>query len=978
MDKRSTVLVYGTNLGGYRAAYALCKKGHQTTLLNRGSYVDEYRNQAMSQLPFDFCWICGHMPQRLFKALGSLSVHYNAELIEVTGKAGDFRVCFKKKDQVVDNFACIECDRCIDVCPVEVGDRKAMYVSPKVGWENIYLIDWENCTKCGKCEEACPTAALKLERPEETLETYVGAIILAPEFDEPEASDLGLFAYGNSPNVVTNSEVARRSLLTNFVSDSVRLPSGKLPKQFAIIVTPHFNKPGVEYENYNLSVSAIDRAIRIRETMPDSTVTVFLRDYRGFGKHQYRWYQRALERGVNVIRTDKLSVVAKNGDGAVIEYGAKPEALPVELAILVTGQKPPSQMENLSKLLGVKSDGRGFCNIRSHSSVETDVDGIFAVGEFSGAKGNPETVWEGCAAVTEAMKYLGKPDFSPPAPPELRSVKGEKGKVGVFICSCFGTFNDKMDLELLKDSVKELPNVDHAEIIEGCCTPPSIKETVGKIKAAGVNRVVLAACTPLQKLLKYRKTVMMAGLNPLLSEFVRLREDVMNIHRDPDKMLTKALSIIRPGVARSRLGYQAPTLADKFLPKAVVIGGGVAGLTSATEIAANGFKVALVEREETLGGKLDYLEDDEVEHVKSLITDANESPLVDVYTKSGVEQVDGYAGNYTVTVSTPNGQVTVEAGVIIVATGAGEYEPSEFLYGADPRVITQAELRKRMGERAGSKRVVMIQCVGSRNDEHPYCSRVCCNQALKNAIELRQKGSDVTVLYRDITGYGPEDLYSKAEEIGVQFIRFDPDKYPQVKASDSGLEVSLTDSSRKKPLAADLVVLSTGVVPDLENNQAISRILDYPLDADGFFDSDANAFPYEEAIKRLTKPFELATRGIFPAGLAHSPRSFDETLLTARDMVGRALVVLGKGRLPSPNAMYVAEVKEDFCVGCGACVDVCPYGARFIDPVRKVAVVRPFLCDSCGSCVAICPNDASFLRDFSGRQSIAVLDDVLA
>jgi heterodisulfide reductase subunit A len=977
MDKRSTVLVYGTNLGGYRAAYALCKKGHPTTLLNRGSYVDEYRNQAMCQLPFDFCWICGHMPQRLFKALGSLSVHYGAELIEVTGKAGDFRVCFKKKEQVVDNFSCIECDRCIDVCPVEVGDRKAMYVDPKVGWENIYLIDWDNCTKCGKCEEACPTAALKIERPEEILETHVGAIILAPEYDEPEASDLAAFAYGKSPNIVRNSEVARRSLLTNFVADSVRLPSGKLPKQFAIIVTPHFNKPGVEYENYNLSVSAIDRAIRIMETMPDSSVTVFLKDYRGFGKHHYRWYKRALERGVNVVRTDKLSVAAKGGDGVVIEYGTDSQTLPVELAILVTGQKPPSQMENLSKVFGVKPDSRGFCNIRPHSSTETDVDGVFAVGEFSGAKGNPETVWEGCAAVTEAMKYLAKPDFSPAPPPELRSVKGEEGKVGVFICSCFGTFNDKMDLEALRKSVEELPNVDHAEIIEGCCTPPSIKETVGKIKAAGVNRVVLAACTPLQKLLKYRKTVMMAGLNPLLSEFVRLREDVMNIHRDPEKMLTKALSIIRPGVAKVRLEYQAPTLVDKFLPEAVVIGGGAAGLTSATEIAANGFKVALVEREESLGGSLDYLEEDEAEYVRALIPKAEESPLVDVYTSSTVEHVDGYAGNYDVRIATPNGKVEANAGVIILATGAGEYEPSGFLYGKDPRIVTQNELRKRLGESKDLKRVVMIQCVGSRDEEHPYCSRICCNQALKNAIELARKGSDITVLYRDMTGYGAEDLYGKAEELGVKFVRFEEEKYPKVSASDSGLKVEVTNAGGSEEFKADLVALSTGIVTDSGNNQTLSKMLGHPLDADGFFDSDANAFPYEEAIKRLTKPFELATRGVFPVGLAHSARAFDETLLTARDAVGRALVVLGKGRLPSPNAMYVAEIKEDFCVGCAACIEACPYGARFIDPIRKVAVVRPFLCDSCGSCVAICPNDASYLRDFTGRQTIAVLDDIM-
>ncbi|MBN1504359.1 MAG: CoB--CoM heterodisulfide reductase iron-sulfur subunit A family protein [Candidatus Eisenbacteria bacterium] len=977
-EKKSTVLIYGTNLGGYRAAYALCKKGYKTIQLNRGSYVDEYQNQALTQLPFDFGWICGHMPQRLFKGLGCLTDHYNAELLEVSGKAGNFRVKFKKKDQVVNNFACIECGRCVEVCPVTVGDRKAMWVNPKVGWENIYLVDWENCTRCGKCEEVCPTGALKLDRPEETLEADVGAIILAPEFEGPDASDLSLFAYGRSPSVILNSETARRSLLTNFTEDSVRLPSGKLPESFAVVVTPHFNKPGVEYENYNLSVTAVDRAIRIRTTLPSSKVTVFLKDYRGFGKNHYRWYQRALELGVNVVRTDKLSVHPESGEKATVKYGSDGGAVGVELVILVTGQKSPSQMKRLSEVCGVKPDSRGFCHIRRHSSVETDVDGILAVGEFSGPKGNPETIWEGCASLTEAIKYLGKPEFTPPAPPPLTSRKGEEIKVGVFICSCFDTFRDKMDLELLRTRTQELYNVDHAEIVRGCCTPPTMKETAERIKASGVNRVVLAACTPLQKLLKYRNTMMMAGLNPLLAEFVRLREDVIYTHHERDKMLEKGLSVIRAGVARVRLGFEAPTPKDKFLSETLVIGGGLAGLSCATELAANGFKVTLVERRETLGGNLAYLEGDQREYVDSLIEKAQASSLITVFTKSTVENMTGYAGNFDVGIETPRGRVAVGAGVIMIATGAGEYETTGFLRGADPRVVTQAELPSRMEKSQGLKHVVMIQCVGSRNQEHRYCSRVCCNQALAHAVELRKKGSEVTVLYRDMTAYGEDNLYEKAVELGVQFVRFPDDDYPRVKAGDGRLQVTVNDAGREKTLNADLVALSTGIVPDMRTNEAISRVLGYPIDADGFFDSDANGYPYEEAIKRLTKPFELASNCIFPVGLAHSPRSFDETLLTCRDMVGRALVLLGKGAFMPPNSMYVAEVKEDFCVGCGLCVDVCPYSARVIDPIKRVAVVRPFLCDSCGSCVAICPNDASSLRDFTGKQSIAVLDATLA
>lgn len=978
MAKESTVLVYGTNLGGYRAAYALCKKGYRVVLLNRGSYVDEMRNQALSQLPFDFCWICGHMPQRLFKALGGLEDNYNAELLQISGRAGSFKVKFKKKDQIVNNFACIECDKCIEVCPVEVGERKAIWVHPEVAWENIYLIDFEHCTKCGKCEEVCPTHALKVERPEEIREVDVGAIILAPEFDEPTEEDLKDFGLGESMNVIKNSEIARRSLLTNFVQDSVRLPSGKIPQKFGIIVTPHFNKPGMEYENYNLCVSALYRGVRLKEILPESEVTVFLHDYRGFGKGHYRWYEKALNMGVRIERVERLKVISGTNKEPVIQYekGDKTYNLPVELAILVTGQKPPRLMENLSRICGVKSDDNGFCHIRRFSSTETDVDGIFAVGEFTAPKGNPETIWEGCAALTEILKYLGEPNFKPSPPPPLRDLGGQEPKVGVFICSCFGQFNERMDLKSLKEEVKKIPGVSHAEIIQGCCTPPTIKETADKIAKSGVNRVVLAVCTPLQKLLKYRKAVMTAGLNPLLCEFLRLREDVINVHRDKQKMLIKALALIRSGVEKVKRGSQSPTRADSFIPRALVIGAGASGLTAAYEIASNGHSVSVVEKEERLGGKIEYLDEEEKEYVKDLIAKIEDNPNITVYKGAEVEQVTGYAGNFHVRVKTEKEELTLDAGVIILATGAEEYKPEGFLYGEDSRVITQRELADRLttNEFPGPSTVFMIQCVGSRNEEHPYCSRVCCNQALKNAIALRKKGAEVTILYRDITCYGKENLYEKAMESGVRFLRFDEKKYPEVSKTGDGIEVTTTDGMKER---VDLVVLSTGIVPDEGNNKNLASILGYPLDVDGFFSSDVSVYPYEEAIKKLTKPFELATNGIYPVGLAHSPRAFDESILTAKDAAGRALVMLGKGKIPSPNAMYVAEVKESLCMGCGLCVDACPYSARYIDEMKKLAVVYPFLCDSCGSCVAICPNDASYLTDFKGNQAIAALDALL-
>ena len=981
MPNDSTVLIVGTNLGGYRAAYALGKTGHRFILLNRGSYVDEVKYQALAQLPLDFCWICGHMPQRAFKASGAMQDCYNAELLKVSGEAGHFHVKFKKRDQVVNNFACTECDQCIEVCPVEVGDGKAIHVIPEAGWENCYVIDFEHCTRCGMCEDVCPTGALQVERPEEVVEADVGAIVLSDAFEEPSEKDLLDFALGQSPSVIRNSEVARRSRLTNFVRDSVRLPSGKIPQTFGIVITPHFNRPGVEYENYNLSVSAIYRAVRLKEILPEANVTVFLQDYRGTGKGHYWWYQKALDVGVRVERAESLNIVpVEAAEEVTIHYTSANGASyteAVDLAILVTGQSPPSKMDKLSQLTGVQADDNGFCQLRPYACCETDVDGIFAVGELTGPKGNPETVWDGCAALTEMQQYLGDSNVKPSPAPTLRDVRSEPTRVGVFICSCFGQFDERMDLPALAERARELPGVTHAEIIEGCCTGPTIKATAERIKQAGVNRVVLATCTPLQKKGKYNKAVMTAGLSPLLCEYLRFREDVIQVHTDRDKMLAKSLALIRGAVEKVKHGRHVSPPMDAFDSRALVIGGGLAGLTAATEIAANGFPVVVVERAAELGGQTKYLDEEQREYVERLISRVDAADNITCHTESQLIQADGYGGHYDVVVDTPNGSVPTDAGVIFLATGAQEYLPQGFLYGEDSAVMTQTELRARLDAGETADRVAMIQCIGSRIPEVPYCSRLCCNQALRNAIALRERGAEVTIFHRDIANYGKTDYRRLAKEAGVAFNRFDADKmehgYPEVRSDEAALKIT----SEGQSVHADWVVLSTGIVPDAENNQALSELLGYPLDYEGFFSSDISNYPYEEAIKKLTKPFELGSNGVFPIGLAHSPRSFQETILTAKDAAGRALVVIGKEEMPPPNKMFVAAVHDSLCMGCGVCVDACPYGARVIDELTKVAKIRPFLCDSCGSCVAICPNNASYLMDFKGEQSIAALDALL-
>ncbi|MGC9017817.1 MAG: FAD-dependent oxidoreductase [Caldimicrobium sp.] len=985
----STVLVYGTNLAGYRAAYALAKIGYKTILLNRGAYVDQYRNQALAQLPLDFCWICGHMPQRLFIGLGAMEVHYNAQILEVNGEPGNFVVRFKKRDPYVNNFACTECSACVTACPIEVetpsGKRKAIYEIPYIGWENVYLIDEKNCTKCGKCEEVCPTKCLKVDRPVEEKEVKVGTIILATEYEEPLDEDLKKFGYGH-PNVVKNSDLARRSLLTNFVRNSLIRPSdGKLAQKIAVILTPQYNPK--EFESYNLSVSCVYRAYRIKEVYPEANVKMFFREFKGYGKGHYQWLGKALSKGVELARADDLEVIGK-GENLVVKYSLYGKAYEeeFEMVILVTGQRAPSVMEELRKVLKVEPDEFGFCKVDPFTSGKTSVEGIFAVGELTGPKGNPEIVWEGYGVVSEVLKYLGEPNFAPQPPPPFREVRGEPPKVGVFICSCFGEFNNYIDLERLKSKVSEIPGVTHVDVVKGCCTPPTMQEVAQKIKESGVNRVVLAVCTILQKLLRFRRVVMMAGLNPLLSEFLRLREDVIRVHEDRDKMLEKAYALIYGGVEKVKRAVAYATPVGKIKTGVIVLGGGPAGLEVARLLAENKVPVFLVEKSKELGGLAKTLTRDLEghnirDHLAELIRTVEENERIKVFKGFELVEFTGTAGNYYALIENKESheKVFLEAGAVVLAVGGVEFKPyGAYYYGEDDRVLTQRELEEAISKDAvKAKKVVMIQCVGSRNETRPYCSRVCCSHALKNALALVEKGVEVTILYRDLNTYGFKENYKKiAEESGIKFIRFGKDKYPQVISRDPLTVKVETTSGDELTLNADLLVLSVGIIPN-PDNERLAKLLNFRLDEYGFFDSDANACPYEEAIKRIMKPFELSTKGIFAVGLAHSPRSYTEAILTAKDAVGKILTFIRKPQLPAPNAMYVSAVKESKCTGCGMCVVVCPYYARSIDKGRKIATVTPYLCDSCGACLVACPSEAAYLRDARGEMMVPYIDALL-
>ncbi|MEM3505754.1 MAG: 4Fe-4S binding protein, partial [Archaeoglobaceae archaeon] len=494
----------------------------------------------------------------------------------------------------------------------------------------------------------------------------------------------------------------------------------------------------------------------------------------------------------------------------------------------------------------------------------------------------------------------------------------------------------------------------------------------------GLNRIVVAACTPRTHEPLFRRTLMEAGLNPYLFEFVNIREQCSWVHTDKRRATEKAKALLSAGVAKARLLEPLQFVEVDVVKKALIIGGGLAGMTAAIELAKQGIECYLVEKEPELGGNLRHIHytidgKNPQELLKKLIAEVESNPKIKVFKSSIVESVEGFVGNYRSKIKTPNGIEEISHGVVIVATGAKEYKPKEFNYG-HPRVITQVELEERLARGEVPKSVLMIQCVGSRNEERPYCSRICCQTAIKNALKIKELNpdADVLVLFRDIRTYGfLERFYENAAKRGVVFVHYTPENPPKVKVDGEEVEVEFYDEILGENLIAkpELVVLSAATVPN-EDNEEISKLLKVPLDANGFF---------LEAHPKL-RPVDFATEGVFLAGIAHSPRLIPETISLALATVSRAMTLLSKDKLVMDASK--AEVTRERCDACGICVKACPVSAIEIvefktrTGVELKASVKKALCLGCGICSASCPKGAIVVKGFTFDQIKSAVDGI--
>ncbi len=847
------------------------------------------------------------------------------------------------------------------------------------------------CSECLQCVDACVAKAIDHTMKDEEIELNVGAIILNPGFETFDAEKLDYYGYNRYPNVVTSLQFERiLSASGPYAGHMVRPSDGKEPKRIAWIqcVGSRNEKECNGYCSSVCCMYAIKEAVIAKEHSHDPLeTTIFFMDMRTHGKDFERYYDRARnEQGVRFVRS-RIYEVTEADDGShdlIIRYAHEDGSISTErfdMVVLSVGLTPNKDTEKLAKAVGIELNEFGFCKTQEFEPVCTSRPGVFVSGAFCEPKDIPDTVVDASAAAANASRLLApvrgtmirKQEF----PPE-RDISDEELRIGVFVCNCGINIGGVIKVPEVVEYARTLPDVYYAQEFLFTCSQDNVDKIKEAIIEHKLNRVVVASCTPRTHAPLFQSCLREAGLNPYLYEHANIREQASWVHRNiPEKATEKAKDVVAMTVAKVRLLKPVQTSTIEINHSALVIGGGVAGMTNALALGEQGFDVVLVEKTGQLGGHARHIKytingADPMALVEDLIAKINNHPRIKVILNAQIEKVSGYLGNYQTLLKCDDGStIEVEHGAVVVANGADAVKPTEYLYGEHPAVLTQQELEERIaGSGIGDvKTVVMIQCVGSRQPDRPYCSKICCTQAIKNALKVKEQNPDarVFVLYRDIRTYGfKEKYYTKARQKGVIFIRYNLDNKPQVSANGDRVSVQVDDHVLGEPIVidADLLVLSSGIQPS-KDNEVLSRHFKLPLNADGFF---------SEAHMKL-RPVDFPADGLYLCGLTHGPKTIPESIAQANAAAIRAVTLLSKEGLESLG--ITASVDEELCKGCGLCVAACPYDARVLDERKKVALVREVLCQGCGACAAVCPSGASQQNGYEKGQLLTMMDALL-
>lgn len=1000
-DAIGAVLVVGAGVAGMQASLDLAGSGFLVHLIDKSSAIGGMMAQLDKTFPTNDCAMCIISPKLVEVGRHrNIHVHPCSEVESLDGSAGRFTATVKSEPRYIDLNSCTACGQCRQVCPATavnefnrgLDQREATFMRYPQAIPRGFMIDRNACIGCGLCEKVCLAGAIRYDDTPRRTELRVGSVILAPGNEVFDPSGFSAYYYASHPNVVSSIEFERILSASGPYRGHLMRPFDlEEPRKIAwlqCVGSRDINHCDNPYCSGVCCMYSIKEAVIAKEHAHGSLeTTIFYMDMRTYGKDFEQFYNRAREEhGVRFIRS-RIHSITPTGEGDLeISWAEEDGSLRSEvfnMVVLSVGFEVGKAALDMADRLGVELNENRFAKTTSFAPVQTTREGIYVCGTFQGPKDIPQSVMEASAAAAASGILLSGARWSEAAeeeqPVEI-DVYNEPPRIGVFICQCGINIGGVVNVPEVREYARGLSHVVHVEDNLYTCSQDTQDRMVQVIKEKNLNRVIVAACTPSTHEPLFRETLVSAGLNKYLFEMANIRNHDSWVHQaEPGKATLKAKDLVRMAVAKAALLESLPEPSLSVTPSALVVGGGVAGMTAAKAIADQGFSVHLVEQSSQLGGQALRLfktwKGEEIPAYAQQLAESvkNHSRIV-THLSTEIMNVEGFVGNFKTTIQGKAGSHVLEHGVAVIATGGAEFTPDEYQFGRHPRILTHQQLDEQFTRNDPAlqsvQTAVFIQCVGSRIPERPYCSRVCCTHSVESALELKRRNPDssVFIIYRDMRTYGERELlYQEARKAGVIFIRYDTQAKPGVELTGDQIMVTAFDPvlQRNIRLPADLVVLASAIVPN--ETRELSRWFKIPVNSDNFF---------VEAHAKL-RPVDFATEGVFLCGLAHYPKSIDETIAQAQAVAARAAILLSR------DAVYfsgtIAQTTPSVCASCGTCVNICPFSApRFIESGRDEgkAEINSAVCKGCGLCVASCRSGAIHLKGFDDAQIFAMIDAV--
>ena len=920
----------------------------------------------------------------------NIEILTNTDLVSLKGKPGNFKAEIVQRPRYINAEDCTACGLCTTYCPRHQVDdyneglnlTRPIHIDYPQAVPATYYIDPRSCLHlnhetCKICVPVCQSKAIDFSQKPQEKNLEVGAVIMSPGFGRISDETLEKYSFGKHPDVVTSIEFERLLNPSGPFKGEVRcLSDDRHPHKIAFIQCVGSRDIGCD-NGYCSSVCcmyAIKEAMVAKEHDPDADITVYYMDIRTQGKDFDAAQKRAEDKGIKFVRA-KVADVMPWGDHLRLTYSTldgKHSFEPYDMVVLSVGLESPPDAQKLADIGGFKLNKYNFCETGIFAPLSTSKNGIYVAGAFNGPMDIPESVMQSSGAAGMASGLIkqqrGKGIIHKSYPDEKEL--GDEVRIGVFVCHCGINIGSVVDVPNVSNYAGDMEDVVYYTESLYSCSQDAQEVLKDKIKEHNLNRVVIAACSPRTHEPLFQETLKDAGLNRSLFEMVNIRDQCSWVHaNEPDAATNKSKDLVRMAVAKARRIQPLPEQTVPVNKTGLVIGGGIGGMTAALNLAEQGFSCYLVEKKATLGGNFKNLA-----HTKKLIDDLKKNKLVTVYTNAELTQTSGFVGNFSSIVTAKGKEVTLDHGVIIIATGASEYRPETVLGNTikySKKIVTQSELAEQLAGKAKNRApdsVVMVQCAGSRGDDLNYCSKTCCTTAVENALKIKEINPDsqVIMLYRDIRTYGyAEDLYQEARQKGVLFIPYDMESKPIISEKGGKLAVSFFDPILQDDVNMNpqMVALSVGMVP--EETDTLSKLLKVPVTADSFF---------LEAHVKL-RPVELPVDGVYVCGLAHSPKPINEIIVQAQAASAKAAMPLVKGYVTVDP--IVSNIDKESCIGCKLCVNLCPYQAIQMvkdENNRPKAETIVASCKACGICASHCPVFAISMGGFTNEQLTAQIE----